>query len=243
MRIARSISPCRRKRFPSAKCRSIVCGSTLTTSMKDSIALSGCSFKRKFSPRKYDRGSARDSRSRCEMSIRAAIQPSAKNSTGIGSSHQRRSKSITRPSHAVHRSLRRRNRYASLLVVLAAKAAELSLHAHVATQPGEESRHDAKRERDQQQEDQRGFPREPVVEADGDQLGVLERHEQQRQEEHDADGPADETHLANPKKERAGGIIVTDSGPSSERGPAREARGGRALSEWPRGRYVSLQLP
>ena len=82
MRVARSISPCRRNRLPSAKCRSIVCGSTLTTSMNDSMALSGCSFSRKLSPRKYDSGSARDSRSRCLMSIRAAIQPSPKNSGG-----------------------------------------------------------------------------------------------------------------------------------------------------------------
>ena len=82
MRIARSISPRRRNRMPSAKCRSIVCGSTLTTSMNDSIALSGCSFSRKLRPRKYDSGSARDSRSRCLMSMRAAIQPSAKNSGG-----------------------------------------------------------------------------------------------------------------------------------------------------------------
>ena len=77
MRIARSISPCRRNSEPSAKCRSIVCGSTLTTSMNDSMALSGCSFSRKLRPRKYDSGSARDSRSRCLMSMRAAIQPSA----------------------------------------------------------------------------------------------------------------------------------------------------------------------
>src|SRR5438552_2278149 len=57
MRIARSVSPRRRNRLPSAKCSSTVCGSTLTTSMKASIALSGCSLSRKLRPLKYERGS------------------------------------------------------------------------------------------------------------------------------------------------------------------------------------------
>src|SRR5262249_8241379 len=179
MRIARSISPCLRKRLPSAKCRSIVCGSTLTTSMKDSIALSGCSFKRKFSPRKYDSGSARDSRSRCEISMRAAIHPNAKNSTGIGSSHHRRSKSIMRPSRAVEWGLRRRDRHAPVLAVLAAQPPELSLQPHVAREPGEQARSHAEREGNQQQEDQRRLPGEPMIEANGDQLGVLQRKEEQ----------------------------------------------------------------
>ncbi len=87
MRIARSTSPRRRNRLPSAKCSSIVCGSTLTTSMNASIALSGCSFSRKLRPLKYEVGSARDSDSSCLMSMRAASQPSAKNS-GSASSHQ-----------------------------------------------------------------------------------------------------------------------------------------------------------
>src|SRR5215475_11006218 len=92
MRIARSVSPRRRKRLPSAKCRSTVSGSTFTTSMKASIALSGCSFSRKLSPLKYDRGTLRDSVSRCLMSIRAASHPRPKK-TGKPSSHQN-SKSI-----------------------------------------------------------------------------------------------------------------------------------------------------
>src|SRR5689334_17272523 len=87
MRIARSTSPRRRKRLPSAKWSSIVWGSTFTTSMKASIALSGCSFSRKLRPLKYDRGNARDSSSSCLMSTRAANQPRAKNS-GSASSHQ-----------------------------------------------------------------------------------------------------------------------------------------------------------
>src|ERR1700682_2208508 len=66
----------------------MVCGSTLTTSMNDSMALSGCSLSRKLSPRKYESGNARDSRNRCLMSMRAAIHPMAKNSAGMGSSHQ-----------------------------------------------------------------------------------------------------------------------------------------------------------
>src|SRR3990172_1086841 len=98
MRIARSTSPRRRNSPPSAKCSSMVWGSTLTTSMKASIALSGCSFIRKLRPLKYDRGSARDSDSSCLMSMRAANQPSAKNS-GSTSSHQY---SISMPHHQPH---------------------------------------------------------------------------------------------------------------------------------------------
>ena len=49
--------------------------------------LSGCSLSRKFRPLKYDRGNARDSETRCLMSMRAASQPSAKKS-GNASNHQ-----------------------------------------------------------------------------------------------------------------------------------------------------------
>src|SRR5207245_1183861 len=60
MRIARSYSPRRRNRLPSAKCSSIVSGSTLTTSMKASIALSCCSFRRQLRPWMYERGSGEE---------------------------------------------------------------------------------------------------------------------------------------------------------------------------------------
>src|SRR5215831_7490436 len=202
MRMARSISPWRRNRLPSAKCRSMVWGSTFTTSMNDSIALSGCSFNRKLRPRKYDSGRARDSRNRCEMSMRAAIQPSAKNSTGIRSSHHSRSKSII-ASAAVDRSSRRCSRAAPLLP---AQATELALHAHVAHEPREEPCPHAQRKRDQEQKDQRRFPREPVVEAHGDELGVLQREKQQRQEDRESHHPADDRHRVNPKEK--GSFIV-----------------------------------
>ena len=87
MRIARSTSPRRRKRLPSANCSSTVCGFSFATCRNDSIALSGCSFSRKLRPRKYDEGSARDSDSSDLMSTRAATQPMPKN-TGRASSHQ-----------------------------------------------------------------------------------------------------------------------------------------------------------
>ncbi len=87
MRMARSTSPRRRKRLPSANCSSTVCGFSLATCRNDSIALSGCSFSRKFRPRKYDEGSARDSESSDFRSTRAATQPMPKN-TGRASSHQ-----------------------------------------------------------------------------------------------------------------------------------------------------------
>ena len=49
-RTARSYSPRRRNRLPSAKCSSEVSGSFCTASMKASIALSCCSLSRKFRP-------------------------------------------------------------------------------------------------------------------------------------------------------------------------------------------------
>ncbi len=172
MRIARSISPWRRNSDPSAKCRSIVCGSTLTTSMNDSIALSGCSFSRKLRPRKYDSGSARDSRSRCLMSMRAAIQPSAKNSAGIGSSHQS-SKSIStcfarspvpmRGRCPARCWSRRRVRSRALL---AAALRELALETRGTQRAGQEPGGDAARERDEHHDDQRRFPRRDVEEVE-----------------------------------------------------------------------------
>src|SRR5260221_1051430 len=87
MRIARSTSPCRRKRLRSANCSSTVWGFSFATCRNDSIALSGSSFSRKFRPRKYDEGSARDSESSDLMSMRAATQPMPKK-TGRASSHQ-----------------------------------------------------------------------------------------------------------------------------------------------------------
>src|SRR5574340_545583 len=53
MRMARSTSPRWRNRLPSAKCVSTVSESTCATRMKTSSAWSGCSFNRKFRPRKY----------------------------------------------------------------------------------------------------------------------------------------------------------------------------------------------
>src|SRR3982750_4136825 len=87
MRIARSVSPRRRNSEPTAKCSSIVCGSTFTTSINASRALSGCSLSRKLRPLKYDVGNARDSVTSCLISMRAASQPSAKK-TGNASNHQ-----------------------------------------------------------------------------------------------------------------------------------------------------------
>jgi len=55
-RMARSISPRRRNRLPSAKCNSVVSESSLATSTKASIAWSGSSLSRKFKPLKYDLG-------------------------------------------------------------------------------------------------------------------------------------------------------------------------------------------
>ena len=83
-------------------------GSSLTTSMNDSIALSGCSFSRKLRPRKYDERHRRDSVSRRLMSMRAAIQPSAEEHRRGGRSHQK-SKSMA-PAQPLRRRRRGPNR-------------------------------------------------------------------------------------------------------------------------------------
>src|SRR6266568_3672649 len=120
MRIARSVSPRRRNRLPRAKCSSTVSGSTLTTSMKASIALSGCSLSRKLRPLKYERGSCRDSHRSCLMSTRAASQPSPKNRANPNS-HQS-SKSMESPDLRLRRqsAVARRAQLALELVDLAA---------------------------------------------------------------------------------------------------------------------------
>src|SRR5437868_907802 len=94
-RTARSYSPRRRNRLPSAKCRSDVSGSCCTASMKASIALSCCSFSSRLRPLKYALGESRCSRRHCRRSRREAIQPSAK-ATGRPSSSHWKSKSIAR---------------------------------------------------------------------------------------------------------------------------------------------------
>ena len=155
---------------PSAKCSSIVCGSTLTTSMNASIALSGCSFSRKLRPRKYDSGSARDSRSRCLMSMRAAIQPSAKNTAGIGSSHQssnsigesrQPSSTASLEARARRRRGARARRRAARQRVRGARAARAAAWSAAACRraarsaPASKPGRDAARERDEHDEDQR----------------------------------------------------------------------------------------
>src|SRR6185312_13873567 len=85
--MARSTSPRRRKRLPRAKWSSVVSGSSFATSMKASMARSGSSFRRKFSPLKYESGRLRLSDSICRKSKRAATHPRP-NSTGTIMSHQ-----------------------------------------------------------------------------------------------------------------------------------------------------------
>src|SRR5690606_10956139 len=71
--------PRRRNRLPSAKCNSVVSGSSLATSTNASMALSGSSFNKKLSPLKYEFGKERVSESICRISTPAATQPSANN--------------------------------------------------------------------------------------------------------------------------------------------------------------------
>ena len=218
MRIARSISPCRRNSEPSAKCRSIVCGSTLTTSMNDSMALSGCSFSRKLRPRKYESGSARDSRSRCLMSMRAAIQPSAKNTAGIGSSHHR-SKSMGRGQRSAAggpvpaRSWRVKPGPDAGAVPGAAPAAN-TVSALLPARWSRRIRLSCRFRRDARSAPASSPAATPAANAMNttktsgacqlaswknlsvDRFGVLQREEQERQEDGGPDDPADDLHPA-----------------------------------------------
>src|SRR6266508_798771 len=148
MRIARSVSPRRRNRLPRAKCSSTVSGSTLTTSMNASIALSGCSFSRKLRPLKYERGSCRDSHSSCLMSTRAASQPSPKNSANPNS-HQS-SKSMESPDLR----LRRRGAIAGRSQ-LALELVDFAALPEQARQAGENPDRGAESESEEQGQDHR----------------------------------------------------------------------------------------
>src|ERR1700737_198890 len=167
--------------------------------MNDSMALSGCSLSRKLSPRKYESGNARDSRNRCLMSMRAAIHPMAKNSAGMGSSHQS-SKSM---EASRLRDVGGRRVFWISQRVLAPQAHHLPLQARRAHESGQKTRYCAAGKREQQQKDERRLPGEPVIEADGDQVGVLQRKQQQQEEDDDGDDPASDVHAADPMKRAA----------------------------------------
>src|SRR6266581_1029373 len=191
MRIARSVSPRRRNRLPRAKCSSTVSGSTLTTSMKASIALSGCSLSRKLRPLKYERGSCRDSHSSCLMSTRAASQPSPKNSANPNS-HQS-SKSMESPDLG----LRRQSAIAGR-AQLAFELLDLAALPEQARQAGENADPGAEREREEQGHDHRGLPGLPEEEAQHHRIGVHEREGEHGEEQQRAQQPrqmSDELHL------------------------------------------------
>src|SRR5882672_6030695 len=182
MRIARSVSPRRRNRLSSAKCSSTVSGSTLTTSMKASIALSGCSFSRKLSPRKYERGRRRDSESNCLMSTRAASQPRPKNSANPNSHHSSKLRLKSTPGSG----LRRRG-----AIPGAQRAGELLDLAALPEHPrhaGEDADCRAEREEQEQREDHRHLPGLPEEQAQAHGLGVHQRegedHEEQERSQH-----------------------------------------------------------
>ena len=118
------------------------------------------------------------------MSMRAAIQPSAKNSAGIGSSHQSSRRACQRPA------------------MLFTQATQLPPQPGRPDEAREKPGGHAGSECDQQQEDQRRLPGEPLIEAYGDQLGVLQGQEQERDEQHTADDPAQQRHQAKPPANR-----------------------------------------
>src|ERR1700674_2179467 len=142
--------------------------------MNDSMALSGCSLSRKFRPRKYESGNARDSRKRCLMSMRAAIHPMAKNSAGMGSSHQSsKSMESKRPPLRL-RGVGGRRVLWMTQCMLAPQAHHLPLETCPTHESGQKPRDRAPGERDQQQKNERRLPGEPVIKADRDRFGVLQ---------------------------------------------------------------------
>src|SRR5207249_5067080 len=191
MRIARSVSPRRRNRLPSAKCSSTVSGSTLTTSMKASIALSGCSFSRKLRPLKYERGSCRDSESSCLMSTRAASQPSPKNSANP-KSHQS-SKSMESPDLGLRRQAAIAGR-----AQLALELVDLAALPEQAREAGENPDPGAEGEKQEQDHDHRGLPGLSQEEAQRHPIGIQEREGEYGEEQQRAQQPrqmGDELHL------------------------------------------------
>src|SRR5258706_1391863 len=184
MRIARSTSPRGRKSEPSAKCSSMVCGSTLTTSMNASIALSGCSFNRKLRPLKYDCGSARDSDTRCLISMRAASQPSTKKSGSV-SNHQYSISIRAAPilesglKRFRHAGQARRARQGADFALEADNLAPLPDHDHEARRDAQGG---ARGEEHEQYEHQRRMPFKSEKIPHGDAVAVLDGETQQQQE-------------------------------------------------------------
>src|SRR2546422_9211337 len=102
------------------------------------------------------------------LDIDAGCNPtSAKNSAGIGSSHQS-SKSIGLGTSALSRVDRRTRLRRKLLGVIAAKPVKLALKPRAAHDAGQQSRRHAESKCNEQQKDERRLPGEPVIEADGD---------------------------------------------------------------------------
>src|SRR4051812_3633559 len=182
MRMARSTSPRRRKRLPSANCSSTVWGFSFATCRNDSIALSGCSFNRKFRPRKYDDGSARDSERSDLMSMRAATQPMPKK-TGRARSHQN-SNSMRRLWRGRDERLRRG----------LAQAPELAALAHDRGHPREEPDHHAGHEHDEQDEHERGLPDLAGQPVQLDHLRVLDGEPDEDHDDDESQDPDDGLH-------------------------------------------------
>src|SRR5688500_6245929 len=191
MRMARSTSPRRRNSAPRANCSSTVCGFSLATCRKDSMALSGCSFSRKLRPRKYEEGSARDSESSDFRSMRAATHPMPKN-TGRASSHQNsNSMDVRRRLDRARRfdrpwRFRRRGSPVDEVLGVAPQPRELAPLAHHRGDPREQPDHHARDEDDEQHEDERRLPRLARQAKELDLLAVLDREP----DEHDDDEEA-----------------------------------------------------
>src|SRR3954470_12024664 len=190
MRIARSTSPRRRKRLPRANCSSTVWGFSLATCRNDSMALSGCSFSRKFRPRKYEVGIARDSDRSDLMSMRAATQPMPKNS-GRASNHQISNSMDVRSGRLLRwqDGVARRGERGGTL-----EPPDLAPLAHDRRDPGEEPDDHAGDEDHEEHEHERRLPDLPRQAVDFDLLRVLDREPDEDEDDEEAEDPDEGLH-------------------------------------------------
>src|SRR4051812_28324274 len=188
MRMARSTSPRRRKRLPSANCNSTVCGFSLATCRKDSIALSGCSFRRKLRPLKYDDGNARDSDSSDLRSTRAATQPMPKK-TGRARSHQNSNSMGVGAGPGV-----RRQRHRHALLLQPPQPRELAALAHDGRDPREQPDDHSRHECHEEHEDERRLPAllRQAVHHHG--LRVLDREPDEHEDDEEPEDPDEGLH-------------------------------------------------
>jgi hypothetical protein len=84
--------------------------------------------------------------------------------------------------------------------MLAAHSAQLALEPGAAKRADQQTGGNADSKHDEQQEDERDFPGNPRVEPKFDLFRVLQRQEEQKQEDGNANDPANDCHCVDPEK-------------------------------------------